>query len=123
VKAILAAVTVGLVALGPAAQAIPRPVNEGGDTRHCVTYAESQAVYLGTPRHRAELIMDTRGHRVPADLIDELLAPVTPGARPPRRMVRAYPFCADSGAVSRWFYVEYGTSHARQPVTAAAFLG
>lgn len=80
-----------LVAFAPSATASTQPVNEGGDTQPCATYAEFQTLTLGMPRGQVRRVLDTDGHRV---LTRSLDAPGIAGR------VRAYPQCPEPGTSS-----------------------
>lgn len=73
-----------------------RPVDEGGDTRPCVTYAETEKVYVGSPRGRVERVLDTPGKRVNPRSLDGVAE--TYGADQADleyREVRSYRMCAE----------------------------
>lgn len=95
-----------------------RPINEGNDTRPCVTYREANIVGLGIRRERVRKIVDTDGEKISKDAFEELGIAEALGVDPedvynaPRRYreVRLYPVCLDPGnSEDSFFLVEYDT--------------
>lgn len=95
-----------------------RAINEGGDTRPCVTYHEANIVGLDIRRDRVRKIVDTDGEKISRDAFEELGLAEALGVDPedvysaPRkyREVRLYPVCLDPGNTEDSFYlVEYDT--------------
>lgn len=118
---LLAAALVGasVVAAASPAGAASKPINEGGDTRPCVTYEEFYAVGLGAPMRRVRRTFDTNGHRVDGGVLSSTVGDVSNNASSPaRRQVRAYPVCLDGGLVSGYAYMEFNMRTARDRVTA-----
>lgn len=99
-----AALTAGVVVVAlsatPAAQAEVRPINEGGDYRPCVTWDESEAVFLSMPMHRVQRIVDTNGERASRRRLGAAIQLIEDAPGPPlgrNDMVRAYPICDSTG--------------------------
>jgi hypothetical protein len=95
--------TVGVTA--PAAQAVHRPVNEGGDTAPCVTYDEylvvgDQFMHGSVTRGQVRRIFDTDGHRSDSDPLAGVSATfASPGYEvvvPRHKVTRHYLGCVDS---------------------------
>lgn len=108
-RGLAVAAGLGVLAVGPSANADSRPVNEGGDSRPCVTYRESQAVFLGMTRHRTQRVLDTDG--VPTgrrQLAQYGAAAGLSGLIPPATAVRSYAVCVDPGIGGGTFLVQYG---------------
>ena len=106
------ATTFGALAVAPPAVADRKPVNEGGDTRPCVTYQEMEVSYLGALQNRIRRVLDTPGRKVSKRAIerygmaDVVGVPESDVAVTPWRYreVRSYPLCPGEGDV---FLVEF----------------
>lgn len=100
-----------LLCTAPVAEADSKPVNEGSDTSRCVTYQESLLVFVGTPRHKAQRVFDTKGKRISKHALDHL-AGVVGADRQKHRQVRSYPVCVqpELGVNGGTMIVEFSTS-------------
>jgi hypothetical protein len=121
--AVAATISASLLA-APSAHADRVPVNEGGDTQSCVTYAEFLTVqdafmHRGLSRGQVRRMFDTDGHRTSTALMDQLAgsvntAPGTEVVVPEHRMVRVYRGCPEPvSGVTADVYIEYNMTRDR----------
>ncbi len=97
----VAVLAVSVLGVSPAS-AQPRPINEGGDARPCVTMDEFRAVHSHMPRNRVQRIIDTDGHRGSRHDLDSVAGTLehTYGGTVNRgKIVRVYPACGADGAL------------------------
>lgn len=104
-----------VLATSSPAEAVRRPVNEGGDTQACMTKAEWEAVGLNMRRGRVERIVDSKGHRVSPrrmQAVDALAESQGLAAQHPKlRDVRAWPVCDETNTSFYFALVEFKANH------------
>lgn len=109
--AVAAALVAGATA--PASASL-RPVDEGGDVRHCATYAETRAVQLGGPLRRAERVLDMRGVRLGPHRF--------PNAHMPHTALRRMAVCQDPGVGNATVVIQYRTDAPRRLVIGISYI-
>ena len=97
-----------------------RPIDEGGDYRHCVTENEFLTIHPMTPMHRVQRVFDTKGHRVRTSEELDALADFIGSTIRRGSIVRVYPACDEYPGFRA--IVEFG-HHSPRKRTVFAYFG